>query len=63
MQEALEFLLILGGGLFVILLVLVVIIRWVFRVETQIGLLTDIRNQLASINQTLIKNKKSRGEK
>ena len=39
-----------GLVIFLIVLVQVVIIRWVFRIDTQIRLLTEIRNELKQFN-------------
>ena len=51
----------LTGLLVVILLLPVVIIRWVFRVNKKIGLLTEIRDQLKTHedDQSEIRNQKS----
>jgi len=39
-----------GLVIFLILLVQMVITRWIFRVDTQIKLLTEIRDQLLHLN-------------
>jgi len=48
-----EYLVAYGLAIVAVFLVQVVILRWIFRIETQIKLLTNISNQLAAINRKM----------